>query len=137
MPAVEALTEFRLRKPLAHIPVMTENEARGEIRTVERTGRRDEHEQRFRTLVNRWRTDRRLARTATSAAMHPAYQEIIGLGREGLPLILRELEREVDHWFWALRAITGVDPVPPSDKGNLEKMAEGWLHWARSQGIVW
>lgn len=43
-------------------------------------------------------------------AMHPAYQRIIGLGPEVAPLLLRELERQPDHWFWALKALTGADP---------------------------
>jgi hypothetical protein len=37
---------------------------------------------------------------------HPAYQQIIGLGKEALPLLFGELRRAPDHWFWALRAIT-------------------------------
>lgn len=137
MAASEAFVELRLRKPLAAIPVATENEPAGVYRAVERGRRPDELEQRFYALVQRWRGSRPLARTATGAAMHPAYQEIIGLGREGLPLILKELEREVDHWFWALRAITGMDPVAPSDRGDLGKMADAWLRWARSQGLSW
>jgi hypothetical protein len=137
MPTSEALVELRLRKPLAAIPVATENDPTGVYRAIERGHRSDELEQRFHTLVERWRGSRNLARTATGSAMHPAYQEIIGLGRDGLPLILRELQREVDHWFWALRAITGVDPVAPSDRGDLDKMAHAWLRWARSQGLSW
>jgi hypothetical protein len=59
--------------------------------------------------------------------MHPAYQQIIGLGPAGVPLLLRELEREPDHWFWALRAITGEDPVPEEARGRLREMAAAWL----------
>ena len=34
------------------------------------------------------------------------YQRIIGMGLPVVPLILEELEREPDQWFWALEAIT-------------------------------
>jgi hypothetical protein len=67
--------------------------------------------------------------------MHPAYQQIIGMGVDALPLILRELEREPDHWFWALEAITGENPVPPTDRGRLNEMARAWLRWASEHSI--
>jgi hypothetical protein len=66
--------------------------------------------------------------------MHPAYQQIIGIGPAAVPLLLRELERDVDHWFWALKAITGVDPVPPASRGKVREMAAAWLRWGRDQG---
>jgi hypothetical protein len=68
--------------------------------------------------------------------MHPAYQEIIGMGRDALPLILEALQHEVDHWFWALRSITGVDPVIPEHRGQLPAMASDWIGWAKNQGIL-
>ena len=41
----------------------------------------------------------------TKKLKHPAYQQIISMGEAALPLILRELERNKDHWFLALMAI--------------------------------
>jgi hypothetical protein len=70
-------------------------------------------------------------------AMHPAYQQIIGMGREVVPLILRELEREPDHWFWALKAITGEDPVPEQHRGRVRAMADAWIRWGREHGLLW
>jgi hypothetical protein len=69
-------------------------------------------------------------------AMHPAYQQIIGLDSPALPLILLELRRELDHWFWALKAITGQDPVPPESRGRVQKMTDAWLDWGREHGYV-
>jgi hypothetical protein len=68
--------------------------------------------------------------------MHPAYQQIIGMGMEVVPLLLGELARELDHWFWALKAITGVDPVSPASRGKMREMAEAWFHWGRQQGYL-
>ena len=93
--------------------------------------------ERFRDLVRTWKLDVGPLSSVTEMAMHPAYQQIIGLGREAVPLLLKELEREPDHWFWALKAITGVDPVEPVQRGRLENMAKAWLHWARKQGLRW
>lgn len=62
-------------------------------------------------------------------SMHPAYQKIIGMGELALPLIMRELRTRPNHWFWALKAITGEDPVPPQYRGQVRKMAAAWLDW--------
>jgi hypothetical protein len=53
------------------------------------------------------------------------------------PLLLRELENRTGHWHRALRRITGDDPVPAADRGNIEKTAEAWLRWGRERGYQW
>ena len=68
--------------------------------------------------------------------MHPAYQQIIGMGPKALPFILRALEKDIDHWFWALQAITGEDTVPQEDMGDMAKMREIWLAWGRERGLL-
>jgi len=66
---------------------------------------------RFQELTSQWKTQSRyLSNTAQMAMLWP-YQQIIGLGAIAVPLILAELRRETDHWFWALEAITGENPV--------------------------
>jgi hypothetical protein len=70
-------------------------------------------------------------------ALCPSYQRIIGLGPAVLPLLLRELEREPDHWFWALKAIAGEDPVPGASRGKVREMARAWVEWGRQQGYQW
>lgn len=69
--------------------------------------------------------------------MHSAYQQIIGLGPAVVPLLLAELDREPDHWFWALKAITGADPLPPDGRGRVGEMTQAWLRWGREQGYRW
>jgi hypothetical protein len=92
--------------------------------------------ERFHELAHRWRSDVGPDSSTTAMAMHPAYQQIIGLGCEVVPLILREMERRPDHWFWALKAITGIDPVEPTLRGRIEEMAKAWLRWGRGQGLI-
>jgi hypothetical protein len=69
-------------------------------------------------------------------AMHPAYQRIIGMGPRVVPLILRELRRKPDHWFWALTAITGQDPIRPEDAGDILRMTQAWLDFGERQGYL-
>jgi hypothetical protein len=88
----------------------------------------------FRRLAEEWKARSAHLSSVTEMALLPSYQRIIGLGRPAVPLILRELEAEPDYWFWALQAITGVDPVPEASRGRLEEMTEAWLNWGREQG---
>ena len=54
-----------------------------------------------------------------------------------LTTVLRELGKRSGHWHRALRRITGVDPVAPEDRGNIDKAAEAWLRWGKEQGYEW
>ena len=99
-------------------------------------GERHSVEQRFRELVDIWRRDTEYTSSTTRMIMHPAYQQIIGMGPAVLPLLLEELKSRPDHWPWALTAITGVDPVPAEARGNLAAMTDAWLHWGRSHGYM-
>jgi hypothetical protein len=88
----------------------------------------------FHTLVERWKRETAHQSNVAKRALHPAYQEIIGMGAAAVPLLLEELGREPDDWFWALHAITGADPVPTAGRGNLHAMVEAWLQWGREKG---
>jgi hypothetical protein len=92
--------------------------------------------EKFHRLAAQWRAERGPTSSISQMAMHPAYQQIIGMGLDVVPIVLGELSRELDHWFWALKAITGVDPVPPARQGRMRDMAEAWLHWGRQQGYL-
>lgn len=83
-----------------------------------------------------WKAERGATSSTTAIAMHPAYQRIIGMGKPALPLILRELNKELDHWFWALKAISGEDPVPVEHRGKMKHMAQDWLQWGREKGYA-
>jgi len=89
---------------------------------------------RFDALAEQWRRESAHKATSLEMAMHPAYQQIIGMGRSALPLILEALARHPDHWFWALKAITCEDPVAEADRGDLNRMAQAWLVWGARNG---
>jgi hypothetical protein len=95
-----------------------------------------ELEQLFTELAREWRAETAVHSSVTKKAMHPAYQRIIGMGPAVIPLILRDLEREPDHWFWALTALTGEDPIPPEDAGDIDKMAQAWLARGKQLGYI-
>lgn len=104
-------------------------------------------DEKFAALAAPWRAETAWTSSVSQMAMHPAYQEIIGMGRDvisarlrrrrersDLPYLLRELERQPEHWFWALRAITGADPVRPEPRGQVAAMAQSWLQWGQEHG---
>jgi hypothetical protein len=91
---------------------------------------------RFDFLVREWKQRESPSSSAMELAMHPAYQKIIGMGPVAIPWVIEELEKEPDHWFWALHCLTGgVDPVAATDRGDIEAMSQAWVLWARDNGI--
>jgi hypothetical protein len=67
-------------------------------------------EQKFQRLAAKWRAETGHFSSTSQMVNHPAYQEIIAMGQDVLPLLLRDLAKEPDLWFAALRAITGAQP---------------------------
>src|SRR5262245_29067187 len=90
---------------------------------------------RFCRLTAEWKTRSRYLSNSAQMAMLPPYQRIIGMGDAAVPLILSELQREPDQWFWALEAITEENPVSPESLGKVRAMAEDWIALGRRQGI--
>ena len=96
----------------------------------------DEWERRFLELAATWKRERGPHSFSARLTDHPAYQQIVALGPEVVPLLLRELERSPDHWFRALHTLTGADPVPTESRGKMRDMADAWLRWGASKGTI-
>ena len=94
-------------------------------------------EARFTALAAVWKEETMPLSSSSQMTAHPAYQAIIALGPDAIPLLSRELERRPDHWFAALRALTGANPVSSEQQGRVGEMVAAWLHWAKSQGYTW
>ena len=94
-------------------------------------------EEEFQTLAALWHEECRLMSSISKMAMHSAYQRIIGLGPSVIPIILSELEKRPDHWFWALESLTGEYPVRKDEEGDVKKMATAWVRWGQQQGLDW
>jgi hypothetical protein len=94
-------------------------------------------EERFRRLESLWTAETGHLSSTSKIVNHPAFQEILGLGPEVMPFMLRDLEARPRLWVWALPRIAGVDPIPESDNGNIAKMSQAWLRWAKENGYEW
>lgn len=91
---------------------------------------------RFQQRKEDWKSKTRHLSNVAQISLVFSYQEIIGMGPEVVPLILEELEKEPDHWFWALEAITGENPVGDDIAGNIEAAASAWIAWGRQRGLL-
>lgn len=85
----------------------------------------------FQRLAIEWKQETAHLSSIVTIAQHRAYQEIIGMGTDAIPFILRDLEESPSQWFWALREISGESPVRPVDRGDVDAMAAAWLDWGR------
>ena len=92
--------------------------------------------QRLAELGATWREERGVSSSLTDLVLSPSYQRVISLGKPVVPYILAELARRPDHWFWALTAITGADPVPPEAAGDVRAMTEAWIKWGDQEGLI-
>ncbi len=89
-------------------------------------------EERFRRLADQWRRETGHISLTFKRAMHPTYQQIIGMGKDALPYILRDLqERPTGHWFWALNAISGENPAQLEE--GIDSAIQAWLRWGNER----
>jgi len=90
-------------------------------------------EQRFRRLGDQWKASVGSISNPDDIRAARGYAELVALGRPLIPLILRELDSDPFHWFEVLADITGIDPTPPEQAGDVDAMVAAWKGWARKQ----
>jgi hypothetical protein len=96
----------------------------------------------FLDLYQQWKgTQNTLSSVVGDITRNPSYFRIVGMGRRALPSIFMYLNEETkseepDHWFPALSAITGANPVPAGKEGKIRDMAMAWLEWGRREGYL-
>lgn len=91
---------------------------------------------RFERLKTDWKAQSQYLSNTMQMTMLRPYQQIISLGSPVIPLILQELAREPDHWFWALEVLTDENPVAAEEVGDLASATAAWLNWGRREGLL-
>ena len=91
---------------------------------------------RFEVLKNRWVDDTKYLSNMTDILSHSDYKKIIRLGPSVLPLILEDLKDNDNFWFPALQELTGSNPVPEGNEGDMEAMRADWLNWAALNQLI-
>jgi hypothetical protein len=90
----------------------------------------------FKKLASQWKKDTLHHSSMAQMASHPAYKQILELGRIVIPLLLEKLKHRPGMWFDALQSLTGENPVPKENRGDIEKMRSAWIQWGRDNGYA-
>lgn len=85
----------------------------------------------FLQLKDKWKSETLYYSSSSLIFNNSAYKEIIALGSKTIPWIIRELKKTNDHWFYALKKISGENPINPDNYGIITKMKEDWIKWAQ------
>lgn len=93
-------------------------------------------EPRFLEYAEKWDKETLFISSTPKKVLHESYQNIMAMGPDVVPYLLRDLQRTGRSWFWALRHLTRTDPVPPEDQGNLDKMIAAWVAWGKREGRI-
>jgi len=88
----------------------------------------------FRQLAEQWYRETGMLSMIHKKSMHPAYQRIIGMGKDALPFIFQEMKKNRGHWLWALSAIQGDDVAQP--ECSLKQAVEAWMKWGEENGYI-
>lgn len=93
-------------------------------------------EHQFRRLEAIWLAESGHHSSTKKLIQHEAFQEILQLGKDVIPFMLRDLQEKPRLWVWALPHIAEVNPVSTADGADIAKMSEVWLRWGREQGYL-
>lgn len=92
--------------------------------------------EKFYALASDWEKDVAGVSSTAQMSQHPAYQEIISMGTQIVPLLLSELQKNPVYWLSALAAITGENPIKPEQRGRVKQMASAWIEWGKDRGYA-
>jgi hypothetical protein len=91
-------------------------------------------EAKFKRLYTEWKAETEYHSSTGKKISNPHYQEIIAMGSDALPFILQLMVEEPQHWFVALKEISGEDPVPYG--ASFEESRLAWLEWGESKKLI-
>jgi hypothetical protein len=100
----------------------------------------DAIEREFLRHARKWRRDTKHLSSPVDRYLHPSYARIIAItaaaGQAGLRVMLTDLQEHQNDWFYALRSITGQNPVTSSMAGDVPRMIQAWIKWGQERGVI-
>ncbi len=87
--------------------------------------------ERFYGLRDQWQKETSHMSMSSQIVAHPAYREIVGMGREVVPWIIEDIKfNGTTFWWTALYEILKKGPhVPDYARGKVRLLNEMWLAW--------
>jgi hypothetical protein len=92
-------------------------------------------EDRFSRLAQQWKSHIGGISDPQEIRQLPGFAELVRLGPDAIPLILRELEFDSSYWFEVLAEIAGEDPTPAEQAGDVDAMIRAWKDWAAGKNL--
>jgi hypothetical protein len=83
-----------------------------------------------------WKSETIFSSSITEITNNAAYRSIIALGQEVIPFIIDDLKVNDNHWFHALEALTGQNPIKENHKGIVLLMKKDWVEWAKENNLT-
>lgn len=93
-------------------------------------------EKQFNKLATKWKNETGIFSTTPQKVFNDSYLDIIGLGKDVIPFILKDMEHGSAHWHTALKALTKENPVPNEDLSKSKKVREAWLTWGKNNNLI-
>lgn len=94
------------------------------------------NEESFKLSAYKWKNETMYLSSTQRIVDNPSYKKIISMGSSVVPLILKDLSVDLVMWFPALKKLTGIDPVPPNARGDLNAMRDAWLAWGKQNNLI-
>ena len=92
--------------------------------------KRNEEYSEFLELKEKWKQETIFESSSDKIFSNSNYVKIIDFGAEALPWIIKDLKRNGGFWFFALKKITGFNPIKTENIGRYEGMKSDWLEWS-------
>ncbi len=86
--------------------------------------------EKFEYYTSVWTNETMFSSSIHEIINNSAYRSIVGLGKDVIPFIIDELKKEDNHWFYALEALTGQNPIKKEHRGFIKLMKSDWIEWA-------
>jgi hypothetical protein len=93
-------------------------------------------ESKFKSFSKRWREEIGGESSLSRITGNVNYLKVINLGKEVVPLILKELQKEPAPWFVALRVLTEEEKVGRDHPGNFRQIADAWIKWGKDNKYI-
>lgn len=93
----------------------------------------------FESYCQQWKEETSAYSSTPKKLLNIWYLRIISLGRGIVPLIIKELKDDPDHWFLALKALTFEDPIEQNTAlyYSFDDCVQAWLEWAKRNNITY
>lgn len=88
----------------------------------------------FQSLVHEWNSATMFKSNPVEIVGHPAFRRIVGMGKDAIPFILRDLKIKPSFLVYALDEITGESPLSPTGKRKVTEMTKAWIAWGEQKG---